>query len=229
MSRDDKMNIESGGFPVYTKEQLPKIDSMRRDKSQPDFFGVPILTDSQVLYTTGKELGDKPASCYTCTEHNKDFTCERMGPEVKVAKVTGHRDSGEQIEYWPCCSMHNYTDNPRSESPTYHEILDTPASIGLIWINAPKPGQKYGGANCGGVNGGDDCDSYFVKSGEKWDSSQGFCRVLQHQVDVDAVCTAWKDDDILTWEDAQQLIKGTSVDGLSKRKLAKSIIGRADD
>jgi hypothetical protein len=228
MSRDDKMNIEPGGFPVYGKEQLPKIDSMRRDKSQPDFFGVPILTDDQVLYTTGKELGGKPASCYTCVEQNKDFTCERIGPEVKVAKVIGHRDSGESIEYWPCCSMHNFTPNPRSEAISYHETLDSPGSIGLIWINAPKPGQKYGGANCGGVNGGDDCDSYIVKSGEKWDSEQAFCRVLQHVVDADAVCTAWKDDDILTWEDAQQLIKGTSVDGLRKQKLAKAIIGRDD-
>ena len=228
MARDDKMKIEPGGFPVYGKEQLPKVDSMRRDKSQPYFFGEPILSDAQVLYTTGKELGGKPASCYTCKEHTKDLTCERLGPEIKVSKVTGHRDSGEPIEYWPCCSMHEYTDTPRSEAVRYHDTLDTPDSLGLIWINAPKVGQKYGGANCGGVEGGDDCDHYLVKSGEKWDNPDGYCRVLCHQVDGDAVCTAWHDDDELQFEEAQMLLKGDSSETVGKRRLVTKIIGRGE-
>src|ERR1700732_2156108 len=110
MARNDKSEVERGGFVVYGPEQLPKVDSMRRDKSQPDFYGVPILTDAEVVFTTAKELGDKPASCYTCKEQTSQITCERLGPNIKVAKVTGSSDSGEPIEYWPCCSMHEYSD-----------------------------------------------------------------------------------------------------------------------
>jgi hypothetical protein len=227
MSRDElKSAAEPGGFVEYGKEQLPKIDSMRRDKSQPDFYGVPILRDEQVLFTTAEELDYKPASCYTCKEQNKDKTCVRLGPEIKVQKVVGHRDSGDPIEYWPCCSMHDFGDGP--DSIKYHECLDMPKDIGLIWINASDVGQEYGGANCGGVDGGDDCDHYMVKSGEKWQSEQGACRVLQHSVGAGDVCTAWWDDDILEYPEAQQLIKGdkVSIEGFKKRRLVKSILKR---
>lgn len=221
----DELKIEKGGFPVYGEEQLAKVDSMRRDKSQPDFYGVPILSDAQVLFTTASELGGKPASCYTCKEHTKDFTCERLGPSIKVEKVVGHKDSGEAIEYWPCCSMQEYTDKPREGKVSYHDTLDTPKSIGLIWINAPKVGQEYGGANCGGVKGGDDCDHYIVKGKEeKWDAKQGTCRVLQHTVEGGDVCTAWWDDDILEFPEAQQLIKGDSKETIDKRRLVRKII-----
>jgi hypothetical protein len=225
----NNLKVEPGGFVEYGAQQLPKVDAMRRDKSQPDFYGIPIIHDAQVLYTTGEELGGKPASCYTCKEHTADLTCERLGQYIKVQTVTGSRKSGEPITYWPCCSLHEYTETPRQGKVEYHDVLDKPNAIGLIWINAPKPNQKFGGANCGGVNGGDDCDAYLVKSGEKWDNPQGFCRVLQHTVDADAVCTAWNDDDILLWEDAERLIKGESLETVEKRKVAKSIIGRDDD
>jgi len=230
MGRDDKSKVESGGFVEYGPEQLKKVDSMRRDKSQPDFYGVPILTDAQVLFTTADELGGKPASCYTCKEHTSDFTCERLGPDIKVATVIGHKDSGDPIEYWPCCSLQECTDTPRQSKPSYHDVLDTPDSLGLIWINAPEVGQKYGGANCGGVNGGDDCDRYRVKGVvEKWDTDQGLCTVLQHTVEAAAVCAAWNDDDILNWTDAQDLMKGDSVETVGKKKLVKSIMGRDDN
>jgi hypothetical protein len=227
MGRDElKSAAEPGGFVEYGKEQLPKIDSMRRDKSQPDFYGVPILRDEQVLYTTAEELGGKPASCYTCKEQNPDKTCERLGPDIKVQKVTGSRDSGDPIEYWPCCSMHEY--GPGSDKVKFHDALDTPDSVGLIWINASERGQKSGGANCGGVEGGDDCDHYMVAKGEKWESKQGACRVLQHTVNAGDICTAWWDDDILEFPEAQQLIKGdkVSIEGFRKRRLVKSILSR---
>jgi len=226
MSRSDKLDIEKGGFPVYGKEQLDKIDSMRRDKSQPSFFGVPILRDEDVMFTRASELGDKPASCYTCHMQQSDLTCALMGPSVKVSKVTGSRDSGEAIEYWPCCGMHDYGD-PQKGKPAYVEHLSNPSTLGLVWINAPKPGCKYGGANCGGVNDGDDCDHYAVKGKEeKWKADHGHCRVLQHEVAGGDVCGAWHDDDELQFEEAQQLIKGDSVDTVEKRRLAVKIIGR---
>lgn len=226
MGRDDlKSKAEPGGFIEYGPEQLPKVDSMRRDKSQPDFYGVPILHDSDVLFTRAAELGDKPASCYTCKEHTKDFTCERLGPDIKVATVVGSPESGDPIEYWPCCSLQEYTETPRQGAVSYHDTLDNPDEIGLIWINAAEVGQKFGGANCGGVNGGDDCDHYITKGAvEKWEASQGACRVLQHSVDGGDVCAAWRDDDILQWQDAEQLMKGKTVDEVKKRKMVKEIM-----
>ena len=227
MSRDD-LKIEPGGFPLYSEKQLPKVDSMRRDKSQPSFFGIPILRDEDVMLTRASEMDSKPASCYTCQAQQSDETCFYMGPSVKVAKVKGARDSGEQIEYWPCCGMHNYGPT-RTGKPVYADELSNPSTLGLIWINAPKVGQKYGGANCGGTEGGDDCDHYIVKGkNEKWDVPDGFCRVLQHQVGGGDVCAAWHDDDELPFEEAQQLIKGDSVETVENRRLAAKIIGRDD-
>lgn len=229
MGRDElKSKAEPGGFVEYGKEQLPKINAMRRDKSQPDFYGVPILRDEDVLFTRASEMGDKPASCYTCHMQNADLTCMLMGPAIKVSKVKGSKDSGEQIEYWPCCSMQDYGE-PQTGKPVYVEELSNPSTLGLVWINAPEIGQKYGGANCGGIEGGDDCDFYRVKGKtEKWDAEQGFCMVLQHNVEGGAVCSAWRDDDELSFEDAQQLIRGDSLDTLTKRRLVKSILGRED-
>lgn len=217
--------MEPGGFVEYDKTQLPKIDAMRRDKSQPDFFGVPILTDAEVGFSTKAELGGKPASCYTCKEQNPDLTCERLGPGIKVATVRGSKDSGEQIEYWPCCSLHDYGEH--SGPVHYHNTLDTPTQLGLIWINAPKPGQDFGGANCGGVAGGDDCDRYRTHGKvEKWDAQQGYCIVLAHEVNAGDVCRAWKDDDELSFEDAQNLLRGDSMETLDKRRLVRSIVER---
>jgi len=233
MGRDDlKSEAESGGFVEYGKEQLPKVDSMRRDKSQPDFYGIPILRDADVAFTTAKELGGKPASCYTCKDQTADFTCERLGPMIKVEKVTGSRDSGDPIEYWPCCGEHDYSEdvaNGNRKKAEYHDVLDTPASLGLVWINAPKPGVKFGGANCGGVSDGDDCDHYIVYGKhEKWDVTEAYCRVLAHDVQGGDVCRAWHDDDELQFAEAQMLIRGDSVETLEKKRFARAIIGRSD-
>lgn len=224
MGRDDtKGKAESGGFVKYDETQLPKVDSMRRDKSQPDFYGIPILSDAAVLFTRASEINHEPVSCYNCTKQQSDQTCYLLGPAVKVQKVTGHRDSGEPIEYWPCCSAQQYGEPAKGKS-SYAEYLSAPRDLGLIWINAPKPGLKHSGANCAGVNDGDDCDHYMVKSGEKWDNPQGYCRVLAHMVDAGDVCTAWHDDDELPWEEAQQLMKGDSVETVSKKRLVKQIL-----
>ena len=226
MGRDElKSKAEPGGFVEYGAEQLPKVDSMRRDKSQPDFHGIPILSDGAVMLCSAEAIGNKPTSCSTCTFHNaKPETCMLMGPEIIVDNVTGAKDSGDPIEYWPCCSEQNYGEPNHSEAK-YIEPFKTPDALGLVWINAPEVGQEYGGSNCGGVNGGDDCDHYLVRSGEKWDSASGFCRVLQHEVDAGQVCSAWDDDDILDWQDAQQLLRKADSSA-SKKRLAKQIIGK---
>lgn len=227
MGRDElKSKAEPGGFIEYGKEQLPKVDAMRRDKSQPDFYGIPILQGSDVGYVKASEIGGKPASCYTCHMQLPDETCHLLGPEIKVSTVTGHGESGDPIEYWPCCSHHQFGET-RNEIE-YEEILQTPEGVGLIWINAPEPGQEFGGANCGGVEGGDDCDHYMVESGDKWENPQGYCRVLAHTVNAGDVCAAWRDDDELTWDEAQQLMQGDTRETVGKKKLAKEIIGRDD-
>lgn len=224
MGRDElKSKAEPGGFVEYGKEQLPKVDSMRRDKSQPDFYGIPILHDADVMYCTASEIGNKPASCYTCQIQQSDGTCGLLGPDIKVVKVTGSHDSGDPIEYWPCCDEHDYG-TPAKGNPAYRPNLSSPDQVGLIWINASEVGQPFGGANCGGGNGGDDCDHYIVKSGEKWDNPQGVCRVLQHTVENGAVCTAWRDDDELSWQEAQQLMQGDSKETVDKKRMVKEIL-----
>lgn len=233
MARDETSGrAEPGGFIEYDKKQLPKVNTMRRDKSRPDFYGVPILTDAEVLLTQPDELGNKPASCYTCKEQTSELTCERLGPGILVKKVTGARDSGEQIEYWPCCSMHEWDGGKKQTGkPEYHDCLDTPDSIGLIWINAPKPGLPFGGANCGGIDGGDDCDHYITYGKlEKWDTKEAYCRVLAHDVKAGAVCTAWRDDDILWPHEALLLMRGEAkFDDVMKKRFAKSLIGKDED
>jgi hypothetical protein len=225
MGRDElKGQVEPGGFVVYDEDQLAKIDSMRRDKSQPDFYGIPILHDSDVGFVKASEIGNLPASCYTCQKQNPDETCYLLGPEIKVAKVTGHADSGDPIEYWPCCSSHQFGEQAKEVS--YSAEVSSPDTLGLIWINAPEVGQKFSGANCAGVEGGDDCDHYLVESGEKWDNPQGVCRVLQHSVGAGDVCSAWRDDDELSWDEAQQLMGGDTVETTKKKTFAKKIVGR---
>ena len=229
MGRDElKSKAEPGGFIEYGPEQLPKVNTQRRDKSQPDFYGVPILRDSEVLFTTAAELGNKPASCYTCKKQNSDLTCWHLGPTVPVKKFIGSSDSGEEIEYWPCCSVHDWDGgNHQKGAPTFRDPLDTPDSIGLIWINAPEVGQAYGGANCGGLSGADDCDRYRTYNAEeKWEVEQAYCTVLARDVEGGAVCAAWHDDDIVEFPEAMAMMKGESRDTLKKKKLAKSIVGR---
>lgn len=229
MGRDElRGKAEPGGFVEYGEDQLPKVDSMRRDKSQPDFYGIPILADSDVGFVRASQIGEVPASCYTCQKQQSDETCFLLGPEIKVSKVIGHHDSGDPIEYWPCCSSHQFG-SPASGNPNYSPELASPDQLGLIWINAPEVGQKFGGANCGGTNGGDDCDHYLVRAGEKWENPQGNCRVLAHEVDAGDVCGAWRDDDELPWKEAQQLLAGDTVETVQKKRLAKQIIGRDDD
>lgn len=224
MGRDEIKSKDSRpGFPEYGETELPKVNSMRSDKTQPDFMGVPILTDGAVMLCSAESLGNKPASCYTCSFYNdKEQTCQLLGPEIVISKVTGDKEYDNAIEYWPCCSEFNYG---AQTGPDFIEPFKTPDALGLIWINASKPGQEYGGANCGGVEGGDDCDHFQVKEGEKWDAETGFCRVLQHEVGAGQVCSAWQDDDILDWQDAQQLLQN-GAETRDKKKLAKDIIGK---
>jgi hypothetical protein len=220
MSRENLKNDESRpGFAVYGPEQLPKVNAMRVAKSQPDFHGIPILHDQNVTFTSADQLGGNPASCFSCALWNEsDYTCMLMTENIIVDTVTV-----EGIEYWPRCG--EFVPGPGNSGNPMHLSDQTPDQLGLVWINAPETGQEYGGSNCGGCDGGDDCDHYMIESGEKWDNPTGHCRVLQHQVSCGDYCAAWWDDDILQWQEAQNALQ--SPDGeRDKKKLAKDIIGK---
>ena len=208
-----------GGFPKYGSKQLGKVNAMRRANTQPDFMGIPIIHDADVLYVKASEIGNKPASCYTCIfKNSKAGTCRLIGPSVLVQKFIK-----EGIEYWPCCGKHTYG-TPNKEEAEYC-TGENPSGLGLIWINAPYTAADYGGANCGGRSGGDDCDHYMTESDNKREVPKAFCRVLRHEVANGDVCCAWRDDDELDWEKAQNILQGPQ-DQRDRKRLAEEIIGR---
>jgi hypothetical protein len=194
------LKIEEGGFAVYGPKQIPKINAIRRAHSLPDVESPIIPTKGQALFTTAEEMHNEPASCSNCVFLRKDGHCSLIGPRIPIQKFTK-----DDVEYWPCCSMQTYGE---SKNLDYLASCD-PDYLGLIWINAPKVGQEHGGANCGGCDGGDDCDEYFVDGSKpKWDSPTGFCRALQTTVACGDVCSFFHDDDQLDWREAVKIING---------------------
>jgi hypothetical protein len=209
VSRSD-LTIEKGGFPIYGADQLRKVNAMRRAFSAPLSLAPVVNTKGEALFTTAEEMNDEPASCYNCQFYNeKAERCSLIGTHKVIKKLIWpleEKPDAKQIEYWPCCSMQFYGEPNKGEA-FYRTFSNDPDYMGLIWINAPKLGQKYGGANCGGVNGGDDCDHYLTDGKKpKWESPLGFCRALQTQVAAGDVCCQWRDDDTLQWQDAQRLL-----------------------
>lgn len=211
------LKIEEGGFPVYDSKQIRKINAMRRAFSSPDTIEPVIPTKGDALFTTAEEMHDEPASCYNCQFYNeKAETCGIIGSRTPVRKITyplAATADSKQIEYWPCCGMQLYGET--NKGPAVYRSTSDPDYLGLVWINAEKPGQAQGGANCGGCNGGDDCDRYVTEGTKpKWETPTGFCRALQTTVACGDVCSLWRDDDILTWQAAQRLIG--EIDGTSR-------------
>jgi len=209
VSRSDLKIIE-GGFPVYGPSQLRKVNAMRMAFSAPESLSPVVNTRGEALFTTSEEMNDEPASCYNCQFYNINAErCQLIGLHKVIKKFVWPKEASadaKQIEYWPCCSMH-FWGKPSETEAKYRAFCSEPDYMGLVWINAPKPGQKLGGANCGGVNGGDDCDHYQTEGKvEKWESTTGFCRALQGEVAAGDVCCQWRDDDKLEWQDAQRLL-----------------------
>jgi hypothetical protein len=132
-----------------------------------------------------------------------------IGTNVKVKKFIYppvETSDAKRIEYWPCCSSHEYG-VPNDGPERFLGDPSDPDNLGLIWINAPSVGAEHGGANCGGMAGGDDCDHYCTETDDKRAEPVAFCRVLQTQVANGDVCTAWEDDDEVDWRRAQALIR----------------------
>jgi len=198
------------GFLRYKAKNLSKINSMRRAISQPTQADiVPVLNKGQVLFVPAAMMENQPASCYNCGFYNHNQSCQLIGGLVRIRKFTYPREAtadAKRIEYWPCCGMHSFGE-PNYGPAHYCDHPSDPSDLDLLWINAPRPGQEQGGANCGGSNGGDDCDFYMTEGPDKRDEPTGFCRVLQAEVANGDVCAAWRDDDRLTWQQAQANLK----------------------
>jgi hypothetical protein len=192
------------GFLKYTPKYLAKINSIRRAVSQPDIYTVPTLDKASVLFVSAAEMHNEPASCYNCRFYNYGKSCGLIGALPIIRKFT-YGAPDKEIEYWPCCGAHEHG------APNYgvesYRAANSPTTLGLLWINAPKRGLDYGGANCGGSNGGDDCDFYMTDVDDKRSAPTGFCRVLQSEVANGDVCAAWIDDDRVTWQQAQAILK----------------------
>ena len=198
-------------FLVYKLKHLRKVNAQRRALSQPTLAGVPVLQKGKVLYVTAAEMDNEPASCSNCIFYNKLGSCQLIGPHVIVRKLVyppRATPDAKPIEYWPCCGMHTFG-QPNAGEEKFLAASD-PAELDLVWINAPSVGLEHGGANCGGENGGDDCDHYMIAGDDKRDARSGFCRVLQCEVQNGDVCSAWTDDDELSWDRAQNILKEQS-------------------
>jgi hypothetical protein len=198
------------GFPIYQDKHLRKVNALRMANSQPLYYSPVIPTKGQVLFTTSESMNDEPSSCYNCQMYNETAnTCMLIGSRVPVRTLIYPKEAtadAKPIEYWPCCSMQLYGDTNKGEA--VYKSQEDPDYLDLVWINAPKVGQEYGGANCGGCAGGDDCDHYLPEDGKlKWESLTGFCRALQTTVACGDICTMWRDDDELPWREAVQIIR----------------------
>jgi hypothetical protein len=200
------------GFVIFKGKHLSKVNALRMAKSQPESYELPILNKSQVLFVTAESREGQPNSCYNCHLYNKAAkTCMVLPEQIRIEKFT-HGEPFKQIEYWPVCGMHDFG-KPNEGAASYVSEND-PDYVGLVWVNAPKVGQEYGGTSCGGLNGGDDCDYYMVEgTDDKRAVPGGFCKVLQTPVAGGDCCAAWNDDDIVTWREAQQILKGESNGG----------------
>lgn len=196
-------------FVTYRASNLRKVNAQRRALSQPDVFTVPTLKPAEVLFIPASGMGGEPATCYNCKEYNYGRTCEYFGPNVPIRRFVYPRAAtadAKRIEYWPCCGMWD-RGTPNYGPAKYHERTDSPDELGLGWINAPSVGQEIGGANCGGTDGGDECDFYVTEEADARDTESGFCRVLQQDVANGAVCAAWRDDDWVDYARGSALLK----------------------
>lgn len=200
------LDVEKGGFPIYEDKNLPKVNAWRRAASMAGLKGVPILPRASVLFSTSESANDEPRCCQNCFMFFTSGKCQIHAPSLEIKKFTKGEKDGNPIEYWPVCGYWVHGE-PSSDRPFYKASLD-PDDTGLSWINAPRPGLELSGTNCGGINNGDDCDFYITDGATpKWESSTGFCRVLQTRVAAGDCCSAFQDDDLISWNVAQDWIK----------------------
>jgi hypothetical protein len=200
--------VKTDGFLTYREENLRKINSIRRVISAPDAKLPPILNNGQVLFSSASTADNEPRSCYNCPFFNYERSCQLMGSQVEIHKLFWPKQAtsdSKQIEYWPVCGYWVKGEPNYGEEKCVAHL--NPDDAGLGWVNAPKPGQEYGGTSCGGRGGGDDCDLWMTEGADKREEDSGFCRVLQRETQNLDCCSAWVDDDLVSWRTAQERFK----------------------
>jgi len=196
------------GFLKYKGENIRKVNAQRIAQSRPDLCGVPILDGAGVLFSAASEAHGEPRSCYNCNFYNYEKSCRLMEPSLIIKKVTiplKPEASSKPIEYWPVCGYWVY--GQPNYGPAESVAKLDPDNAGLGWVNAPETGQERSGTSCGGANGGDDCDLWLTDEPDKRQVKNGFCRVLQHDTGNLDCCSAWQDDDWVTWQEVQERLK----------------------
>lgn len=201
----------SKNFLEYEAKHLSKVNAQRLANSLVKIDRPVALEPGQVLFSDGASVNNEPRSCANCWMWNEHpGTCYLMGPDVRAEKFTyppKFEEGSKPIEYWPVCGMWDHGKHNEGRPVYKSGAYDDPDSIGFGYVNAPAPGQALGGTNCGGQNGGDDCDNYITKGDDKRKEDQAFCRVLQKEVGNCDCCAAWTDDDWVTWQKGQELLK----------------------
>jgi hypothetical protein len=200
---------KTDGFLTYRAKNLRKINSIRRVISAPDAKLPPILNNGQVLFSSAESANCEPRSCYNCQFYNYGRSCKLLGPNIEIHKLIWPPKptlDSKQIEYWPVCGYWMYGD-PAYGKEDFKEYPITPDDAGLCWINAPEMGLEASGSCCGGQQGGDDCDYFMTSVADKRQADTGFCRVLQRDTNNMDCCTAWNDDDLVSWRTALERFK----------------------
>lgn len=195
--------------PVYQPKHLVKINAMRQAESVEAPPGRRV-TKGQVLYVTAASRNDEPNSCYNCIFFNAaKKRCALMSDGVIIRKLTTGLPF-KAIDYFPVCGYQVYGKPNGANHPAPEYPLD-PDYAGLIWTNVPEYGKALGGVSCGGQNNGDDCDYWEpltnVKS--KRDETLGICKLLDCPTNNGDCCAAWQDDDAMSWQNAQTILRKT--------------------
>lgn len=196
----------SEDFKIYKAENLRKINSLRRVNSGPGERDVPVLEESSILFSAAAEAHDEPRSCYNCFMFNAaEKSCAILGPDIHIEKLIWPPEptpDSKQIEYWPVCGY--WIHGSPNYGPAVHNARINPDAAGLGWVNAPKVGLSRSGSCCGGRNGGDECDYWVTEEADARDADFGFCRVLQRDTANMDCCSAFRDDDWVDWQIAQE-------------------------
>ena len=198
-------------FLEYEPKHLPKVNAQRLASSLVKIQSTPLLEEGQVLFSAPASANNEPRSCINCWMWNEHpGTCYLMGPEIRAEKFTyppKFEEGSKPIEYWPVCGMWDFGHHHEGRPIYKQSPYDDPDSIGFGYVNAPEVGLERSGTNCGGQNGGDDCDNYITKGPDKRAEDEAYCRVLGKHVPNLACCTAWGDDDWVDWQKGQDLLK----------------------
>lgn len=198
-------------FLEYTAKHLSKVNAQRLANSLVKITTVPVLDEGQVLFSDAAGANNEPRSCANCWMWNEHpGTCYLMGPDIRAEKFIyppKFEEGAKPIEYWPICGMWDYGKHNEGRPVYKQAAYDDPDSLGFGYVNAPEVGLERSGTNCGGQNGGDDCDNYITKGPDKRAEDKAFCRVLQKEVGNCDCCAAWTDDDWVDWQKGQDLLK----------------------